>query len=116
MKNKDNKDNKELVDVLPETQETIEEVVGQDPNVGQDETPKTSAPTQPKQLNLTGMVIKCAVLNVRKEPSTSSEVITTIKRGDIVEINETESTDEFYKVITNSDVSGFCMKDFIKVR
>lgn len=65
---------------------------------------------------ITGVVIDCAKLNVRKLPFTSSDVMCVIKMGDKVVINEEGSTDLFYKVCTAAGVDGYCMRKYIEVR
>ena len=60
----------------------------------------------------TGTVIKCQCLNVRKEPKAGAKVVATIPCGTIVEICG-ESSD-FYSVSLSNNISGFCMKKFIK--
>lgn len=61
-----------------------------------------------------GIVDNCELLNVRATASTDGEVVKVINRGTKLEINEAESTSEFYKV-KNRCCDGFCMKDFITV-
>ena len=61
-----------------------------------------------------GVVDNCELLNVRATASTDGEVVKVINRGTKLEINESESTSEFYKV-KNKSCDGFCMKDFITV-
>jgi len=41
-------------------------------------------------------------------------VICTINCHAEVEIDELESTDDFYKICTASGVEGYCMKKFIR--
>ena len=62
-----------------------------------------------------GVVTDCGKLNVRREPTSDSKVITTISSGTEVEINNEESTDEFYKICTAVGVEGFCMRKFINI-
>ncbi len=61
-----------------------------------------------------GRVFGCTSLNVRKAPKTNAVVICTINCHAEVEIDELESTDDFYKVFTASGVVGYCMKKFIR--
>ena len=61
-----------------------------------------------------GIVDNCELLNVRATASTDGEVVKVINRGTKLEINESESTSEFYKV-KNKSCDGFCMKNFITV-
>lgn len=62
-----------------------------------------------------GAVSGCVRLNVRETPSIDGEVVAIIKKGEVVEIFEEESTDEFYKVCTATGAEGFCMRKFITI-
>lgn len=66
----------------------------------------------PKNL---GKVVDCIKLNVREEPSTKASVVFEINVGSMVFIDETCSTDEFYKICTEHGVEGYCMKKFIEI-
>lgn len=61
-----------------------------------------------------GRVFGCTSLNVRKAPKTNATVICTINCHAEVEIDELESTDDFYKICTASGIEGYCMKKFIR--
>lgn len=62
-----------------------------------------------------GVVTACEKLNVRKAPNASASIVTTLDVDTEVMIDETESTDGFYKIYTGSGIEGYCMKQFIKV-
>ena len=61
-----------------------------------------------------GVVSKCSVLNVRKIPNPTGEVLFTISRGTQVKIDLLGSTESYYRVVIQG-VEGFCRKDFIEV-
>lgn len=61
-----------------------------------------------------GRVFGCTSLNVRKAPKTNAVVICTINCHAEVEIDELESTEDFYKICTASGIEGYCMKKFIR--
>ena len=61
-----------------------------------------------------GRVFGCTSLNVRKAPKTNAMIICTINCHAEVEIDELESTDDFYKICTASGIEGYCMKKFIR--
>ena len=61
------------------------------------------------------VVVDCAKLNVRVEPSSDAEVVGQINASTKLEVYEDESTDEFYKICTHSGVEGYCMKKFINI-
>ena len=62
-----------------------------------------------------GVVIDCQLLNVRKMPSPTAEVVCTIKCGEQVAIDKSESTDLFYKVYAEIGAEGYCMKQYIEI-
>lgn len=62
-----------------------------------------------------GLVSNCANLRVRKEPNDKAEVLGVIPVDTEVMIEEDELTSEFYKILTDSGLEGFCMKQFITV-
>ena len=57
-----------------------------------------------------GKVSNCERLNVRRHPSINSDVRCIINKNAVVEIKENLSTDEWFRVKTEDDVYGFCMK------
>lgn len=60
-----------------------------------------------------GEVTGCVKLNVRRGAVKDSDVREVIEEGAIVEINEQRSTDDWYRVRTESGTEGFCMKEYI---
>ena len=62
-----------------------------------------------------GIVANCKMLNVRKGPSAKADIISIIRNGAVVEINNDASTEDFYKVVTDDNIAGFCMKKFIEI-
>lgn len=85
----------------PVIEETVEEVV--EPVV------------EPVIKTKTGVVVDCIKLNVREAPNTQAEIVCVINASTNLVIDEVESTEEFYKVCTESGAEGFCMKKFIKI-
>ena len=69
-----------------------------------------------KEAVLIGVVANCGILNVREKPAITTDVVGTIKRDTEVKIIESESTDEFYKIITSTGMEGFCMKEYITIK
>lgn len=65
---------------------------------------------------LIGYVADCARLNVRSHPYPSAAIKCVIEKDSEVMINDAESTDTFYKVITASGIEGYCMKKFISIQ
>lgn len=62
-----------------------------------------------------GVVANCELLNVRKEPDKDSSVVGIIGNGIEVIIDMKTSTDEFYHVLVQPDIVGYCMKKFINL-
>lgn len=75
-------------------------------------TPIVNEAETPKNL---GKVIDCVKLNVREEPSAKAFVVFEIPVGSTVFVDETCSTDDFYKICTEHGVEGYCMKKFIEI-
>lgn len=78
---------------------------------------ETIAPIAPEpKKTVRGVVVGCFNLNVRTGPRKDFDVICEIPSESEVEIDESESFEDFYKICTASGVEGFCMKKFIEVR
>lgn len=60
-----------------------------------------------------GVVTDCLKLNVRKEPKTNADILTVITALSKVQVDIGGSTDEFYKVCTETGIEGFCMKKYV---
>lgn len=78
---------------------------------------ETIAPIEPEpKKTVRGVVVGCYNLNVRTGPNKDFDVICEIPSESEVEIDESESFEDFYKICTASGVEGFCMKKFIEVK
>lgn len=108
------------IDEASKLSETDKEVViGQ--QVTEPEEPITAtvpeSDLEPEQeKSIIGTVTDCLKLRVRKQPNTTAEVLCEIEALSEVQIDEKESTEEFYKVCTEAGIEGFCMKKFIAVK
>ena len=81
------------------------------------ETPAMVETEVKEEKNLVfGKVVGCIRLRVRKQPSLSADNVCEILQDTKVVIDNAESTDDFYKVTTETGIEGYCMKDYIKVR
>ena len=72
----------------------------------------------PKKESKVGIVANCEKLNLRRSPlkdSDGANIITELLPGVAVVIDEDESTPNFYKVITEDGLEGYCMRQFIEV-
>lgn len=78
------------------------------------ETPAESEPVVevPRKL---GRVFGCSRLNVRRAPKPRAEVICEIDCDSEVEIDEENSTVDFYKICTASGIEGYCVKTYINM-
>lgn len=63
-----------------------------------------------------GVVVNCAKLNVREEPSTNSEIVCVLDVMSEIEIDVEKSTDEWFKICTAIGVEGYCMRKFVDAR
>lgn len=65
-----------------------------------------------------GKVVDCAQLNVRAEPSLFADLATDrpLKRNTEMMIYPDESTEDFYKICTESGVEGYCLKKFVSIQ
>ena len=65
-----------------------------------------------------GVVVKCAKLNVREEPSKDANVVQIIDKKTKVMVNLEQSTDDFYYVysLELDGFEGYCVKEFLQVK
>ena len=114
-KNYENKPNRGFRENVNPVDETKTESVDPVNPVEMAEPIKTEEPVKPA---VTGIVYDCVQLNLRSEPKRderNDNVIIRLIAGASVTINEELSTDEFYKVTTETGLEGYCMKQFIKL-
>lgn len=69
-------------------------------------------PVETKSYDL-GVVSGCNRLRVRSEPRFGVNVICEISQGTKVMIDKEQSTDDYYKIYTESGIEGFCNKSYI---
>ena len=88
--------------------ERIDEIIPQPSEIEElvEETPEPM---------IEGMVTGCDQMYVRSEASIDSEPLGIIKRDAILRIYESESTNDFYSVCTETGLTGFCVKKFISI-
>lgn len=97
----------EVTEEVVETAETpvVEEV----PTEAPVEPPKPSKP-------VTGAVVKCAKLNIRKAAKKDADILCEVKAGSILMIDMEGSKKDWYKVCTAADIKGYCVKDYVEVK
>ena len=69
--------------------------------------------TVEKKESLVGVVKDCEKLNIRKAPDKKSEAVCIVMVGSVLLIDQDKSTDDWYKVYTESGMEGFCMKKYV---
>ena len=87
----------EIEELEEMTEEVVEEVVEDEPEF------------------LMGKVVDCPKLNIRVAPVVGATIVKEIAKDAEVMVYLDESTDDFYKVCTESGAEGFCMKKYIAV-
>lgn len=121
--NKNKYENKSRIErKFESTDEMVEALNNQKPKVvdyapvviSEPEIVVPAVPEKEAPKNL-GKVVDCVKLNVREEPSIKAFVVFEIAVGSTVFVDETCSTDEFYKICTEHGVEGYCMKKFIEI-
>ena len=64
----------------------------------------------------TGVVTNCFKLNVRKEATTASDIMTVVTEGTKLMIDLDKSTASWYAIMFDDGKRGFVMKDFVKIK
>lgn len=76
----------------------------------------SSDPLTEESANVQGVVSNCVKLNVRREAQKRTDnVLCVISAGDVLSIDEKQSTNAWFYVTTVDGVSGYCMKEFVTV-
>lgn len=65
---------------------------------------------------LFGKVCDCAYLNVRKAPTTNSDIVVLINHEAELKILCSFENDEWYKVVTSTGDEGYVMKQYVAVK
>lgn len=66
--------------------------------------------------SMIGVVTNCSRLNVRKEPDINSGVVCVINALSELMIEPEQSTEEWYRVCTESGAEGYCMRKFVSTK
>lgn len=80
----------EVEEIVEEPVETIEEVPEQDVKA----------------------TVTAGKLNVRKEPNSNAEIIMVVNKNDVFTV--LDEVDNYYFIKINDNISGYCVKDFMK--
>lgn len=62
---------------------------------------------------VSGVVVNCAKLNVREEPSVDADVVCVLDVMSEVKIDVEKSDNEWLKISTANGVEGYCMRKFV---
>lgn len=92
----------------------VEPKVDLDENLnGTDTSPENTE--EVKVETLVGKVIGCTALNIRTGPSIANDIVGRVNAGAEVNIDNDESTSEWYKVTTSGNITGFCIRKYIAI-
>ena len=98
----------EIVEEINEANDSVEDAIEIDDSVSADEIVEETE-------SLIGVVSGCTKLNIRKEPNITSEPVCIVPEKSVLLIDQDLSTDEWYKVYTETGMEGFCMKKYVTV-
>ena len=105
-----------MKDNFKEEKKVVDKKVLESPETKPENEITTEVEEPPKKEKVLGTVVNCPRLRVREHPSINAVVAAEIDEGSEVVINEDKSTEEFYSVITDTGLEGYCMKDYIQVK
>lgn len=113
---RENRDNKNIF-----KRETVEKKL-EEPKVVQQMTSQVVEQKEVKETiesiitSVKGVVTGCDMLNVRSKPDKESDVVSMLQRDVEIEILDENASDNFYKVVTEIGIEGYCMKKFIAIK
>lgn len=64
---------------------------------------------------VTGEVVNCTRLNVRKNPDANAKVLCVVRASEAVEVVVDDDLIDWYHVHTASGVDGYCMAQYIQI-
>ena len=102
----------EVEESTNETEETTKEVTEE---VTEPEVIVPSIENNVENNEVIGKISGFEKLYVRKEASKDSEPVGIVTDKDDLSIDVSNSTDDFYKVITSNGLEGYCVKEFVKI-
>lgn len=91
----------ETVEEPIETLEEVEEIV-EEPVETIEEVPEQEAKA----------TVIAGKLNVRKEPNSNAEIVMVVNKNDVFTV--LDEVDNYYFIKINDNISGYCVKDFMK--
>lgn len=63
-----------------------------------------------------GIITNCKKLNIREKAFKDAKIIEVVDVDTKVLVDKKQSTNIFYKVVTNSGTEGFAMRNFVKLK
>lgn len=99
-------------DVTEEPAAVVEEETLEESVEVEEKTETEPEPVEP----LIGVVAGCTRLNIREKANTDATVVIVAEADTVLMIEPAESTEDWYKVYTESGIEGFCMKKFVELR
>lgn len=87
----------EPIETLEEVEEIVEEPVETIEEVPEQEVKAT---------------VIAGKLNVRKEPNSNAEIVMVVNKNDVFTV--LDEVDNYYFIKINDNISGYCVKDFMK--
>lgn len=99
----------------PTVEEIVVEEVTEDPieEVVPEPVEEIKINEEPTEVN--GFVDGVSKLYVRTNPSKDSDPVGIIDKSTKVKIDTVLSTEDFYKVVTENGLDGYCMKEYITI-
>lgn len=80
----------------------------------EEEVVETTIEKEPEYLE--GTVSGCSKLNIRKTPDANGVILGVEPVGTYVTVFPDESTEAWYRVVTDSQLDGYCMRKFISIK
>lgn len=106
MSNKNTRGKRKELDQIDEVE--MEQPVIEEVALEVTEEPKTDA-------FLDGIVHNCVKLNVRKNPSIDSDVITVLNEQDKIKVKDVDALSDWYFIRLPNGKEGFSMKKYVAV-
>ena len=100
-----------LEETIEEVEETVEEPIETLEEVEEivEEPVETIEEVPEQEVKATVIAGK---LNVRKEPNSNAEIVMVVNKNDVFTV--LDEVDNYYFIKINDNISGYCVKDFMK--
>ena len=89
--------------------EVVKPVVTPAPNIMKETVETKSLPE-----TVSGMVVGCAKLNVRKEPNLFADIVCALNVQSEIEIDVEKSDKDWFYICTATGIEGYCMRKFVE--